>query len=77
MTTLEQTIIREIATLPEIRKSSVLAYIRFLKLGLDASPEEIERRFDKSWARVRAKAKELNITQDDIDAEVRAAREGK
>ena len=77
MTNLEQTILREIATLPEDRLSSVLAYIRFLKFGLDMDQEEIERRFEKSWKRVRTRAKALNLTQEDIDAEIRAVREGK
>jgi hypothetical protein len=77
MTNLEQTIIREIATLPEDRLSNVLAYIRFIKLGLDLNEGEIEARFDKSWKRVRARAKKLNITQEEIEAEIRAVREGK
>ena len=77
MTNLEQTILREIATLPEDRLSSVLAYIRFLKFGLDMDQEEIEKRFEKSWKGVRTRAKKLNLTQEDIDAEIRAVREGK
>lgn len=76
MTELEQTIIREISTLPKSRLPDVLKYIRFIKIGL-ADKDEIERRFDESWTRVRARAKELNITQEDIDAEIRAVREGK
>jgi len=77
MTTFEQTLLREIATLPESRRADVLAYVRFLKLGLTDDKEEIGKRFDKSWKKVRERAKELNITQEDIDAEIRAAREGK
>lgn len=76
MTNLEQTIIREISTLPESRLTDVLKYVRFIKLGL-ADSDEIEKRFDKSWKRVRARAKKLNITQEDIDAEIRAVREGR
>jgi len=77
MTNLEQTILREISSLPENRLANVLAYIRFLKFGLDADATEIEKRFDRSWKRVRARAKKLNITQEDIEAEIRAVREGK
>jgi len=77
MTNLEQTIIREIATLPEERLSNVLAYIRFLKFGLDLNGEEIETRFKKSWKRVRVRTKKLNITPEDIETEIRAVREGK
>ena len=67
---------QEISTLPESRLTDVLKYVRFVKFGL-ADSEEIEKRFDESWERVRARAKEMNITQEDIDAEVRAVREGK
>jgi hypothetical protein len=76
MTNLEQTIMLEISTLPESRLTDVLKYVRFVKLGL-ADSDEIEKRFDESWERVRARAKEMNITQEDIDAEIRAVREGK
>lgn len=77
-TNLEQTIIREISSLPEARLTDILKYIRFIKLGL-VDDQEIEKRFDKSWKRVRARtrAKKLNITQADIDAEIRAVREGR
>ena len=77
MTDLEQTILREIATLPENRLTNVLAYIRFIKLGLDLDEKQIEERFEISWKQVRERAKKLNITQEDIDAEIRAVREGK
>lgn len=76
MTDMEKTIMLELSTLPENQLADVLKYIRFLKFNL-LSSEEIEKRFDASWERVRARAKELNITQEDIDAEVRAVREGK
>jgi len=77
MTNLEQTIMREIATLPENRLPTVLAYVRFLKFGLDADEKEIEERFEKSWKQVRTRTKKLKITQSDIEAEIRAVREGK
>ena len=73
MTKLERTIMLEISTLPEARLEDVLTYIRFLKLGL-ADRDEIEKRFDKSWKQVRARAKKMKITQADIDAEIRAVR---
>ncbi len=76
MTKLEETIMLEMSTLPEAKLADVLTYIRFLKFSLvDAA--EVEKRFDKSWKRVRARAKKLKITQEDIDAEIRAVREGK
>ena len=76
MTKLERTIMLEIATLQEPQLEEVLKYIRFIKFGL-LDNKEIEKRFDESWERVRARAKELNITQADIETEIRAVREGK
>lgn len=76
MTNLEQTIMREISTLPEDRLNEVLRYIRFIKLGL-ADSDEIKKRFDKALESIRARAKEMNITEEDIEAEIRAVREGK
>jgi len=73
MTKLEQAIMLEISTLPEYRLADVLTYVRFIKLGL-ADREEIEKRFDKSWKQVRARARKLKITQADIDTEIRAVR---
>jgi len=76
MTTFEQTVLKELASLPESRRANVLSYIRFLKLGLDADETSIEKRFDESWKRVRSRAKKLKISQEDINAEIRALREG-
>lgn len=75
MTDLERTIMKEISTLLETHLEDVLTYIRFIKLGL-ADSDEIEKRLDESWKRVRARARKLKITQEDIDAEIRAVREG-
>lgn len=77
MTQLEQTIMREISTLPESRRADVLAFIRFLKLSIPKDRKEIEERFEKSLESIRARAKEMNITEEDIDAEIRAVREGR
>lgn len=77
MTEIEQTIMREISTLPESRRADVLAFIRFLKLSIPRDRKEIEERFEKSLKSIRARAKEMNITQEDIDAEIRAVREGR
>ena len=76
MPTFETTILRELSDLPEARRTDVLAYIRFLKLGL-ADEKGIEKRFDVSWKKVRARAKKLNITLTDITAEIRAVRDSK
>jgi hypothetical protein len=76
MTTFETTILRELNDLPEARRADVLAYIRFLKLGL-ADEKALEKRFDESWKKVRVRAKKLKISQADITREIRAVRDGK
>ncbi|MCL5611304.1 MAG: hypothetical protein M1485_01925 [Chloroflexi bacterium] len=77
MTDLEQTIMLEISTLPETRRADVLAFIRYLKLSIPIDQQELEERFDKALQSIRARAKEMNITEADIEAEIRAVREGK
>jgi hypothetical protein len=72
MTKTGQAILKEVGCLPEDRLRNVLAYIRFLKFGLDADEKVIEERFEKSWKRVRARAMKLNITEEDIASEIRA-----
>ena len=77
MTDLEQTIMLEISTLPETRRADVLAFIRYLKLSIPSDQKQLEERFDKALQSIRARAKEMNITEADIEAEIRAVREGK
>ena len=76
MTTFEQTLLREVATLPESRQADVLAFIRFLKISLPEK-EKIKADFKEALKDARKTAKRLNISQEDIDAEIRAVREGK
>jgi hypothetical protein len=77
MTNLEQTILLEISTLPETRLVDVLAFIRYLKLSIPTDQKELDERFDKALKSIRARAGEMNITQEDIEAEIRAVRDGK
>ena len=77
MTELEQTIMTEISTLPETRLPDVLAFIRYLKLSIPKDQKEIEERFDEALKSIRTRTKEMNITDEDIEAEIRAVREGK
>jgi len=74
MTDFEQTLLQEISTLPESRQADVLAFVRYLKLSIPGEELEIKKRFEKSLKSIRARAKKLNITQEDIDAEIRAVR---
>ena len=77
MTDLEQTIMLEVSTLPETRRADVLAFIRYLKLSIPRDQKELEEGFDKALRSIRARAKEMNITDAEIEAEIRAVREGK
>ena len=72
MTNLEQTIMTEISTLPETRLPDVLAFIRYLKLSIPKDQLELEERFDQALQSIRARAKEMNITDEDVEAEIRA-----
>lgn len=76
MTTFEQTLLREVSTLPESRQADVLAFVRFLKISLK-DDDELEREFDEAIKEARATALKYNITEEDIDTEIRAVRDGK
>ena len=76
MTTFEQTLLREVSTLPESRQADVLAFVRFLKISLPDN-EQIKSDFKEALKDARETAERLNITQEDIDAEIRAVRDGK
>lgn len=76
MTTFEQTLLREVSTLPESRQADVLAFVCFLKISLK-NDDELEREFDGAIKDARATALKYNISQEDIDAEIRAVRDGK
>jgi len=77
MTNLEQAIMLEISTLPERRLADVLAFVRYLKLSIPPEEKDLEERFDKVLKSIRARAEKMNITDEDIEAEIRAVREGK
>ncbi len=73
MLNLKQAIVQEIETLSETRQADVLAFVRFLKIGL-ADEQTIERRFADALARGQAIAQERGITEEDIEAEIKAVR---
>jgi len=72
----EETILLEIADLSEPRRADVLAFIRFLKVGL-ADEKAIEARFKSALEEARAAAKKRRITPKIIENEIRAVRVGK
>jgi len=69
----KETLIQEIEALPESRLADVLAFIRFVKIGL-ADEGTVERRFTGAMARAREIALQQGITEQDIDEEIRAVR---
>jgi hypothetical protein len=76
MTDFEQILLKEVATLPEARRADVLAFVRFLKVSLP-NEEKIRDEFKEALEDARATALKYNITEEDINAEIRAVRDGK
>ncbi len=74
--TLKEALIREIETLPEDRQEDVLAFVRFLKIGL-AETRPDDQQFADALTRARAIASERGITEQYIDAEIRTVRSGR
>ena len=75
MTEFEQTSLKEVESLLESRRADVLAFIRFLKLTIPGDEIEVEKRYDKALKTIHARAKKYKITEEDINAEIRAVRE--
>lgn len=73
MTNFEQTLLNEVAALPLDRRADVLAFVRYLRLGL-MDDAEIDRRFDAALESIRERAERYNITEKDVEEEVRAVR---
>jgi hypothetical protein len=74
MSSLAHTIMQEIEGIPEERLTSVLMYVRFIRLGLDQDDKQIEHRFAQALRSLRATVEEMNITEEDVAAEIRAVR---
>jgi hypothetical protein len=75
MTDFEQILLKEVSTLPEYRQADVLAFVRFLKISLP-DEEKIRKDFQEALMDARTTAKRLNITEEDINTEIRAVRDG-
>jgi hypothetical protein len=69
MTSLEQTIMREISTLPESNLMDVLTFVRFLKVSLP-DKEKTRSEFKEALQDARKTARKYKITQADINAEI-------
>ena len=70
---LTEVIIKELSTLPEARQADVLAFVRFLKIGL-ADAETTDLQFGIALDQARKIAESQNITDDDIENEIRSYR---
>lgn len=69
-------LLREADALPERYQRDVLAYIRFLKIGL-ADKKIIEHQFDEALKHARTLAAEQGISDEDIAGEIQAVRAGR
>lgn len=74
MTSFEQTLLQEVAALPNARRPDVLAFVRYLRLSL-MDDDDLERRYDAAIEKIRETAKRYTITEKDIEDEIRAVRE--
>lgn len=70
----EQTLLQEVAALPESRRPDVLAFVRYLRISL-MDEDELERQYDTAVQKIRETADLYQITEADIEEEIRAVRE--
>lgn len=71
--TVKDILLRELESLPQQRQEDVLAFVRFLKIGL-ADSQYLEERFVASVAQARKIAEGRGITERDIEEEIAAVR---
>jgi hypothetical protein len=70
---LTEIIMKEVSGLPAARQADVLAFVRFVKIGLADMPA-VERQFDEALLEARKTARERQITDQDIADEIQAVR---
>lgn len=66
-----EVILKELSGLPEDQQADVLAFVRFLKIGL-ADAETTDRQFGIALDQARKIAESQNIRDEDIEIEIRA-----
>jgi len=74
--TLQESLLREIQNLPEDRQADVLAFVRFLKIGL-ADDQNLDLQFTDALDRAGAISDERGISNEDIEDEIKAVRSRK
>lgn len=67
---LTEVVLKELAGLPEARQADVLAFVRFLKIGL-ADAATTPQQFEQAVSQARKIADRENFTQEDIENEIR------
>lgn len=70
---LSDLILRELAELPQTQQEDVLAFVRFLKIGL-ADVETTAKKFDDAVEQARKIAESQGITEEDMENEIHAFR---
>lgn len=70
---MKDVLIREIELLPEEKQEQVLAFVRFLRIGL-ADVDRSRRDFWTAVDKARRIARERGITEQDIEDEIKAVR---
>lgn len=70
MNSLEEMIMEEITTLPEMQLIDVLGFIRYLKSESHGNHEMIEQWFDGALKSIHSQKAELNLTEEDIKAQI-------
>ena len=66
-------LLKEIETLSESQQAQILAYVRFIRLGL-GQPQSIKERFDKAVAEIRQDAAGRGLSEAEIEAETKSVR---
>jgi hypothetical protein len=74
--TIQESLLREIQDLPEDRQADVLAFVRFLKIGL-ADDQNLDLQFTEALNKAGKISDELGISNEDIEDEIKAVRSGK
>ena len=71
-----EAILRELDELSEARQAEVLAFLRYLRIGV-ADRADVDRGFAEALAVIRRTASERSLTERDVEGEVEAARSGR
>lgn len=74
MISFEQTLLQEVAALPESRRPDVLAFVRYLRISL-MDEEELERQYDAAVQDIRETAARYQITEADVEEEIHMVRQ--